>query len=85
MYNLIKYSDNYLRTAVSLWKYYIDELDQSILIVLCLTINKKQQVKQVMMVQKRSAKIMVSLKYLSNFWRTLEISLVKCEIKLILT
>ena len=29
--------------------------------------------------------IMVPLKYLSNFWRTLEIRLINCEINLILT
>ena len=29
--------------------------------------------------------ITVSLKYLSNFWRTREMSLIKCEINLILT
>ena len=28
---------------------------------------------------------MVSLKYLSNFWRTLEMSLINCEVNLILT
>ena len=28
---------------------------------------------------------MVSLKYLSNFWRTLEIPLINCEVQLILT
>ena len=28
---------------------------------------------------------MVPLKYLSNFWRTLEMSLINCEIELILT
>ena len=28
---------------------------------------------------------MVPLKYLSNFWRTLEIPLINCEINLILT
>ena len=28
---------------------------------------------------------MVPLKYLSNFWRTLEMSLISCEIELILT
>ena len=28
---------------------------------------------------------MVQLKYLSNFWRTLEMSLINCEINLILT
>ena len=29
--------------------------------------------------------IMVPLKYLSNFWRTLEMSLINCEVKLNLT
>ena len=29
--------------------------------------------------------IMVPLKYVSNFWRTLEMSLINCEIELILT
>ena len=29
--------------------------------------------------------ITVSLKYLSNFWRTCEMSLIKCEINLVLT
>ena len=29
--------------------------------------------------------IMVSLKYLSNFWRTLEITLINCEVNPILT
>ena len=28
---------------------------------------------------------MVPLKYLSNFWRTLEIPLIKCEVNLVLT
>ena len=28
---------------------------------------------------------MVPLKYLSNFWRTLELSLINCEVNLILT
>ena len=32
----------------------------------------------------KEVKIMVSLKYLSNFWRTLEMSLINCEINLIL-
>ena len=31
-----------------------------------------------------NAKIMVPLKYLSNFWRTLEMLLINCEVNLIL-
>ena len=33
----------------------------------------------------QNVEIMVPLKYLSNFWRTLEIQLINCEICLILT
>ena len=29
--------------------------------------------------------MMVPLKYLSNFWKTLEMSLINCEVKLVLT
>ena len=33
----------------------------------------------------KDVEIMVSLKYLSNFWRTLEMTLINCEVNLILT
>ena len=32
-----------------------------------------------------NVEIMVTLKYLSNFWRTLEMPLINCEVELILT
>ena len=32
-----------------------------------------------------NVEIVVPLKYLSNFWRTLEMPLIKCEAELILT
>ena len=34
---------------------------------------------------KKDVEIMFPLKYLSNFWRTLEMSLINCEVNLILT
>ena len=34
---------------------------------------------------RKNVKIMVSLKYLNNFWGTLEMPLINCEINLILT
>ena len=34
---------------------------------------------------KKDVEIMVSLKYLSNFWRTLEMTLINCEANLVLT
>ena len=33
----------------------------------------------------RDVEIMVPLKYLSNFWRTLEMPLINCEVNLLLT
>ena len=33
----------------------------------------------------KTVKVMVPLKYLSNFWKTFEMSLINCEINLILT
>ena len=36
-------------------------------------------------VEKDDIKIVVPLKYLSNFWRTLDIPLIKCEVSLTLT
>ena len=36
-------------------------------------------------VSKNETEIVVPLKYLSNFWRTLNIPLINCEIELILT
>ena len=33
----------------------------------------------------RDVEIMVPLKYLSNFWRTLEMPLINCEVELMLT
>ena len=34
---------------------------------------------------RKDVEIIVSLKYLSNFWRTLEMHLINCEVNLILT
>ena len=36
-------------------------------------------------VGKNDAKIVIPLKYLSNFWRTLDIPLINCEVEIILT
>ena len=34
---------------------------------------------------KNNVKVVVSLKYLSNFWRSLNVQLINCEVELILT
>ena len=93
MYNLIKYSDNYSKTSGSLWQYCKDILavDNNNVIVnfsennLTDSFNfKSKMTGQIGHDGTRNVEIMVSLKYLSNFWRALEMPLINCEINLIL-
>ena len=89
MYNLIEYSDNYAKTSGSLWQYYRDEPNDSLA-------NSESFKFKVQITGKTSAAdnekdveimvplIMVPLKYLSNFWRTLEMPLINSEVNLIL-
>ena len=85
MYNLIEYSDNYAKTTGSLWQYFRDEpndnLADSESFKSKIKITGKTRVND----NEKHVEIMVPLKYLSNFWRTLEMSLINCEINLILT
>ena len=94
MYNLIEYSDNYSKTSGSLWQYTKDILavDNNNAIVNFtnnnLTDSFNFKVKMTGQTGNNGAKnveIMVPLKYLSNFWRTLEMPLINCEITLLLT
>ena len=94
MYNLIDYRENYSKTSGSFWQYYRNEpvltnagaianyhaADNSALF------KFKQKVTGVTDDNgTNNVEIMVSLKYLSNFWRTFEIPFINCEINLILT
>ena len=95
MYNLIEHSDNYSKTSGSLWQYYRDEpfLDNNGAIADFLADNNNSaSFKFKTKIAGRSGndgtknvKIRVPLKYLSNFWRTLEMPLINCEINLFLT
>ena len=94
MYNLIEYSDNYAKTAGSLWQYCKDiparnDNDQTIAFdVNNVTDSFNFKVKITGRTGNGGTKdveIMVPLKYLSNFWRTLEMPLINCEVNLILT
>ena len=95
MYNLIEYSNNYLKTSGSLWQYYRDEpyLDDNGTIADFPAENnntasfkfKTKIVGRTGKDETENVKIIVPLKYLSNFWRILEMSLINCEIDLILT
>ena len=85
MYNLIEYSDNYPKTCGSLWHYYKvepnDNLADSVSFKSKLKITRQTPAAA----NEKDAEIMVPLKYLSNFWRTLEMPLINCEVNLILT
>ena len=88
MDNLIEYSDNYAKTTGSLWQYFRDEpVDDDDDIEDSKSFKSKTKItgKTPNDNNEKDAEIMVPLKYLSNFWRTLEMSLINCEVNLILT
>ena len=84
MYSLIEYS-NYSKTCGTLWQYFRDKKNDN------LTESKsfKPKIKitgnTTDVGNTKDGEIAVPLKYLSNFWRTLEMPLINCEIDLILT
>ena len=89
MYNLIKYSSNYFNTTGSLWFYSKNEatnFDADI----ADTNNFKSFKCETKLIGSTTATngilenttIAVSLEYLSNFWRSLEIPLINCKIEL---
>ena len=94
MYNLIEYSDNYAKTSESLWRYCLDisPLDNNNRITFFTAANltdsfnfKAKITGQTGDNGTKDVETMVPLKYLSNFWRTLEMPLINCEVNLILT
>ena len=85
MYNLIEYSDNYVKTSGSLWQYFRDEPDDNLADPESFKSKIKIRGKTPNNDNEKDVQIMVPLKYLSNFWRTLEMPLINCEINLILT
>ena len=94
MYNSVEYNNNYSKTSGSLWQYCKDiravnnngnivnfnedNVTDSFNFKTKITgqINDDGEI--------NSVEIMVPLKYVSNFWRTLEMPLINCEIELIL-
>ena len=85
MYNLIECSDNYSKTSGRLWQYYRDESNNN-------SINSESFKSKMKITRNtpsncntKDVEIMVPLKYLSNFWRTLAMLLNDCEVNLILT
>ena len=85
MYNLIEYSDNYAKTSGSLWQYYRDEPNDNLANSESFKFKVKITGKTPAAGNEKDVEIMVSLKYLSNFWRTLEMPLINSEVNIILT
>ena len=94
MYNLIEYSDNYAKTTGSLWQYCKDipvrnnnnDITEFTLVNTTDLFKFKAKITgQTEDDGTKDVEIMVPLKYLNNFWRTLEMPLINCEVNLILT
>ena len=94
MDNLIKYSDNYQDSSATLYHYKRDEPPEANAIN-NLTTNTSSSFKYIVSllgnpdvddgIAKTSVKVVVPSKYLSNFFRSLEMPLINCKIKLNLT
>ena len=95
MYNLIEYSDNYSKTSGSLWQYFKDipAVNDNSNIVHSNGANATDSFNfKIKMTgqtdddgEMNNIEIMIALRYLSKFQRTLENSLINCEVNLTLT
>ena len=95
MYNIIEYSDNYSKTSGSLWQHCnnIPPVNNDGNIVDFNGANTTDSFNFKTKIARQTddngridnVGIMGPLKYLSNFWRTLEMLLINCEVNLIFT
>ena len=97
IYNLLEYGKNYRKTTGSLCSYYRDEPSdplssnsESLKWKTSITgntynVGDDEVGYDADKVGKNETEIVIPLKHLSNFWRTLDIPLINCEIELILT
>ena len=76
MYNLIECSDNYSKTSGSLYQYYKDVPNDNIIQSESFKYKVKITAKTPVDGNTKDVKIIVPLKYLSNFWRSLEMPLI---------
>ena len=82
MYNLIEYSKNYRKTTGSLWNYHRDEPINT------LSSNSKSFKCKTNIAGKKpkdndsltDTKGVIPLKYLSNFWKSLNIPQINCKV-----
>ena len=68
-----------------MWQYYRDEPNDNLADFESFKSKIKTTGKTPAADNEKDVEIMVPLKYLSNFWRTLEMPLINCEVNLILT
>ena len=98
MYNLLEYSKNYEKASGSLFNYYRDEPkdhdegDGDNVINISIRGSKSFDYKTKIAgslaageLEKDDVEIAIPLKYLGNFWRSLDIPLINCEITLVLS
>ena len=94
MYNLIEYSDNYQDSSATLYQYKRDEPPENDAVADLTADNSSSFKYKVSLLgnpvpdgnaAKTSVKVVVPLKYLGNFFRSLEMPLINCKIKLNLT
>ena len=98
MYNLLEYSKNYEKTSRSFFNYYRDEPkehtigdgDNAINISIRNSESFDYKTRIVASLaagelEKDDVEIAIPLKYLDNFWRSLDIPLINCEITLVLS
>ena len=93
MYNLIEYSDNYQDSSATLYQYKRDEPPTNIANDLTQARSKSFDYKFKLLgnpvvannIARLNVKIVIPLKYLNNFFRSLEMPLINCKVKLKLT
>ena len=98
MYNLIEYSDHYQDSSATFYQYKQDEAPEDDAVTdltadnsdsfqykIKLLSNVTEVAGNAAGVRRLNVKVVVPLKYLSNFFRSLEMPLINCKIKLNLT
>ena len=98
MYNLLEYSKNYEKTTGSLFNYYRDEPSEAeiandygainISIRNSKSFDYKTEITGSLDAgedEKEDVTIAIPLKYLGNYWRSLDIPLINCEITIVLS
>ena len=85
VYNLLEYSNYYSETLGSLWQYFKDKPNDNLTDSESLKSKIKITENTPADGNRKDVEIIIPLKYLSNFWKTLKMPLINCEVNLNLT